>query len=376
MNGLKNILFLATIILGLVALPSCQRPEYKRPAKRTSGSFESNWSTSQDQKNSNSGVSQLKDQTSRSIEEQKAKDAEELKSLEEEAEVEIDQEMAAASESQENGNQNSNTGNAGETPDNPTPTASGPLSPYSKCLRQYQGAFSSDIVVDGKVGPIAYHVTGDGQLSIKFAKTKAIFKMEATLLTARPAMARDEAKRRMEGQSGTRILTFLSDDELTALKEKNPAWAKITCSIAAVKSQTFVVEGSKGVVEYEPALPFTVIPTNSNESLDAEIDGDLLDFGEVKVKFIEVPAALRDTRPGDIVSGHVALRKLDPKALKIPSDRAYRFEYDFGAPNRTYDYGLVGAWAEYLIDTTRHSYRAIVIPLQATEDTATDIIFQ
>ena len=337
---------------------ACQRPEYKRPISSDFG----NQADEDDSGNSRSSLSQIGDDNR--TDKNSTNEEKDIAALESEIEDAIDQELAQ--EEVPNSNDSSDEGDSGNSTQQ---------SEFSRCLKRYQVQLGADIVVDGKVGPISYHVTGESELSIKIAKDKAIFKMDATLLTARPALAREEAKKRMEGESGTRLLTLASEDEMRALKASHHAWSKVTCSVAAVKSQVFVVNGNRGEVEYEPALPYTVFPTISEEMFDQEI-GDGIDFGEVKIKFIQVPAHLQNFQNGDVVTGRIVIKKVNPADRKIVADRVYHFDHDFGDVDLNYSLGLVGRWSEYYLDTTNHSFKSIVIPLQATKEMESEIVFQ
>lgn len=269
--------------------------------------------------------------------------------------------------------------NKGGNSDGKNPGSTGPdqgTNQPARCSRQYQASLSSDIVIDGKYGPIPYHVTGDGTLEIKLGQTKGLFKLDFQLLSAKPYLAHDEAKKRMEGQSGTRIFTLLSDEEFDALKKRDPSWEKIDCTVLPIKSQVFTMDGKTIAVEYDPALPYAILPKSDVATFDREI-GESLTFGNVKVKIIDIAPDLNMFQTGDVVTGMVHVRKIGAEDQKIRSDVGYRIEFDFGLDtNHNYALGFTGDWSSYLINAKQQDYNGLVVPVSIADDNKTEIIFQ
>lgn len=338
----------ALVLVTFAVAGGCGKPAYKRAASESIGDQDANKS------HSRSRLSDLNDDDDSGVSRNDRSQTEAEKKIESEIDKEIE-----------------NSRHEEQKPATDTGTGQ-----QKRCQRQYQTALTSDIVIDGKYGPIPYHVTASGGLDIKVGQTKGLFKVDFQLLSAKPYLAQDEAKRRMEGQSGTRILTVLSDDEFDELKKKDPAWSKIACTIVPIKSQVFTVEGKQVAAEYEPALPFAILPKGDTADFDQEI-GESLTFSNVKVKIVDISPDLHTYQPGDVISGSVHVSKIAANEQRIRSDVAYHLSFDFGADTpHNYALGFTGDWTNYLIDTKKQEFNGVVVPVIIAEDNKTEIIFQ
>lgn len=242
-----------------------------------------------------------------------------------------------------------------KTPNNPTPGKTGtgnqtpdPANPSATaCSIAGSGTLNAAINQDINV-VLTVHVTGNGTMSYNFNATQGTIDVEGNVQSS---MMQSTADDLVKKNVGVRTLYFMNAQELAALKQKDPTWANVNCSMAPVKRQVFKLQGDQFDVTYDPALPFIFAPNATADQYKKEWP---------TAKTFNFKGTLANASPamqfskGHVFTGSIAIAPTATSSKGLPGDIFFGLSVQMSSLNEILGAGLPGPEMQMGINTQQH----------------------
>lgn len=256
----------------------------------------------------------------------------------------------------------------------PSPTSSDSVPAFKDC-DQFASGFAFDQSMDSADATFSgtysfivsrtYQAWFQNRLDIAFKDSDVTESSTGDLKSADSSRAVDQATKDLAGKQQNMHAVRLSGVDRASLVQKDGVWGNIHCAVMALNT---VTTGSNTglTVQYDPALPSSIIPSAGVDVLAQEI-GDGKSFSNLKA--VVTSGSNSVLKNGATVAGSASIQPISPTMdytdgngdkITVKADKAFEISISFGDPKITRSLGLRPV-TRYYLSAAKKNFVAVYV---------------